>query len=71
MCNLSQGVWERGMEKGVEKGRQEGRAEGIQAMVLSLQKFLKDQALVAKEVAEQFGLTQEIAMKNVQQYWKS
>ena len=62
MCNLSQGVW--------EKGRLEGRAEGIQAMVLSLQKFLKDQALVAKEVAEQFGLTQETAMKNVQQYWK-
>lgn len=66
MCNLSQGVWERGMEKGMEKGRK----EGIQALVLSLQKFLKDQALVAKEVAEQFGLTQEAAMKNVQQYWK-
>ena len=59
MCNLSQGVWERGMEK------------GIQALVLSLQKFLKDQALVAKEVAEQFGLTQEAAAKSVQQYWKN
>lgn len=66
MCNLSQGVWEKGMEKGMEKGRK----EGIQALVLSLQKFLKDQALVAKEVAEQFGLSQETAMKNVQQYWK-
>ncbi len=55
MCNLSQGVWEKGVEKGCE--------EGIQELVLSLQKFLKDQALVAKEVAEQFGLTQETAMK--------
>ncbi len=34
MCNLSQGVWEKGVEK--------GREEGIQALVLSLQKFLKD-----------------------------
>lgn len=53
-----------------QEGRLEGRQKGIQALVFSLQKFLKDQALVAKEVAEQFGLTQEAAMKNVQQYWK-
>lgn len=71
MCNLSQGVWEKGRLEGRQEGRQEGRAEGIQAMVLSLQKFLKDQALVAEEVAEQFGLTQETAMENVQQYWKN
>lgn len=45
--------------------RQEGRKESILALVLSLQKFLKDQTLVAKEGAEQFGLTQDIAMKNV------
>ncbi len=48
---------------------QKGRQEGIQALVLSLQKFLKDQTMVAKEVAEQFGISQEMAMKNVQQYW--
>ena len=53
-------------EEGCVEGRQKGRTEGIQALVLSLQKFLKDQALVAKEVAEQFGLTQETAMKKVQ-----
>lgn len=67
MCNLSQGVWEKGMQSGMEKGME----KGIQALVLSLQKFLKDQALVAKEVAEQFGLTQEAAAKSVQQYWKN
>ena len=62
MCNLSQVVWEKSMEK--------GREEGIQALVLSPQKFPKGQALVSKEVAEQFGLTLEVAAKNVQQYWK-
>ncbi|WP_300691637.1 hypothetical protein [uncultured Oscillibacter sp.] len=67
MCNLSQVVW----EKSMEKGREEGREEGIQALVLSPQKFPKDQALVSKEVAEQFGLTLEVAAKSVQQYWKS
>ena len=51
--------------------RQEGREEGIQALVLSLQKFLKDQTLVAKEVSERFKLTQEAATKKVQQYWKA
>ena len=58
-------------EEGCVEGRQKGRTEGIQALVLSLQKFLKGQALVAKEVAEQFGLTQEVAAKSVQQYWKN
>ena len=64
-------IREEGRQEGREEGREEGRTEGIQAMVLSLQKFLKDQALVAKEVAEQFGLTQEVAAKSVQQYWKN
>ena len=64
-------VWEIERYNIREEGREEGRTEGIQAMVLSLQKFLKDQALVAKEVAEQFGLTQEVATKSVQQYWKN
>ena len=64
-------VWEIERYNIREEGREEGRTEGIQAMVLSLQKFLKDQALVAKEVAGQFGLTQEAATKSVQQYWKN
>ena len=37
MCNLSQGVEQRGIEKGLARGRQEGRQEGL---MQAAQKFL-------------------------------
>ncbi len=30
MCNLSEGIWERGLNEGREQGRQEGRKQGRQ-----------------------------------------
>ena len=30
MCNLSEGIWERGLNEGREQGRQEGREQGRQ-----------------------------------------
>ncbi|MCD7784339.1 MAG: hypothetical protein LUH18_01940 [Oscillospiraceae bacterium] len=36
MCNLSQGVYERGIEKGVERGIQQGKLENAKAMAISM-----------------------------------
>lgn len=55
VCNLSEGVWERGMEKGVMKGREEGRTETLAGNLRSLMKSLNltiDQAMTALNVPE-------------------
>ena len=42
-CNLSKGIWERGMEKGLEKGMEKGRAEGaFQSMAASIQNLVNN-----------------------------
>ena len=55
MCNLSEGVWERGMEKGVMKGREEGRTETLAGNLRSLMRSLNltiEQAMAALNVPE-------------------
>lgn len=63
MCNLSQGVWEKGVQSGMEKG--------IAALVAELQNFIGDPAAIAQSLVRRFGLPQEAAMEKVQQYWKN
>ncbi len=59
MCNLSEGVWEKGiekgMEKGIEKGIEKGRQETILATAKNLMKTLKlsvEQAMDAMDVPQ-------------------
>lgn len=63
MCNLSQGVWKKGVQSGMEKG--------IAALVAELQNFIGDPAAIAQSLVRRFGLPQEAAMEKVQQYWKN
>ena len=58
-------------QEGWEEGRQEGVEAGIAALVNELQKYVSDQASVARSLMNRFGLSEESAMKKVQQYWKS
>lgn len=51
MCNLSQGVEEKGIAKGLAKGRAEGRAEGRTEASLSLIRNLMDSTGLAVEKA--------------------
>lgn len=51
MCNLSQGVEEKGIAKGLAKGRAEGRAEGRTETSLSLIRNLMDSTGLAVEKA--------------------
>ena len=44
MCNLSQGVWEKGVQSGMEKGME----KGIAALVAELQNFIGDPAAIAQ-----------------------
>lgn len=58
-------------QEGREENRQEGVEAGIAALVNELQKYVSDPAAVAKSLMNRFGLSEESAMKKVQQYWKS
>lgn len=52
MCNLSKGVWEKGMEAGIEVGMETGRKEGAEKAMLNS----------IKNLMETLGLTIEQAM---------
>ena len=64
-------VWEIERYNIRQEGRQEGVEAGIAALVNELQKYVSDQASVARSLMNRFGLSEESAMKKVQQYWKS
>ena len=36
MCNLSQGIWEKGLAEGIEKGVEKGRTEGVEKIILNM-----------------------------------
>lgn len=36
MCNLSKGIWEKGMEAGIEAGMETGRKEGAEQAMTAL-----------------------------------
>lgn len=57
-------------QEGREEGRQEGVEAGIVALVSELQKYVSDPAAVAKSLMKRFELSEEAAMKKVQQYWE-
>ena len=64
-------VWEIERYNIRQEGRQEGVEAGIAALVNELQKYVSDQASVARSLMNRFGLSEKSAMKKVQQYWES
>lgn len=64
-------VWDIGRHNIRQEGREEGVEAGIAALVSELQNYVNDPAAVAKSLMNRFGLSEESAMKKVQQYWKN
>ena len=54
MCNLSQGVEQRGIEKGKVEGRKEGREEG---RVIAVAEMVRDGILTQTDGAKRVGLS--------------
>ena len=52
MCNLSQGIEDRGIQKGIENGRIKGKIESANAL-MKIQNLTKEQALKAIGITEQ------------------
>ncbi|MBQ6206775.1 MAG: hypothetical protein IJK52_06805 [Oscillospiraceae bacterium] len=53
MCNLSEGVWEEGVEVGMERGLKKGRAEGVeQTLLTALQNLMKSMGLSVEQAMD-------------------
>ena len=61
MCNLSQGI----EEKGIQKGKREERQRGIQAMVSVLKDLNVAEDVIVKKLEEKFGLSAGQARKYI------
>ena len=61
MCNLSQGI----EEKGIQKGKKEERQRGIQAMVSVLKDLNVAEDVIVKKLEEKFGLSAGQARKYI------
>ena len=56
---------------GVEEGREAGREEGIKALVETCRDLGVSRENTASQLMTRYSMTQEIAVKNVDQYWES
>ena len=59
MCNLSKGVWEKGIEQGIERGLSRGVERGMRETVFSFvkKKMLKGKSL--SQIAEELDESEE------------
>ena len=64
MCNLSEGVEQKGIEKGLQQGRQEGLLEG---KIYGLIEAYRDESIPEEEIVsrlqKKFGMTEEEVKK--------
>lgn len=64
MCNLSEGVWEKGLMEGIEKGRKEGKREGKKegsesTLTASIESLMKKLKMTAEQAMEALGIPEE------------
>ena len=68
MCNLSEGVEQRGIERGLQQGLQQGRQEGRQeGKIYGLIEAYRDESVPEEEIVsrlqKKFGMTEEEIQK--------
>ena len=67
MCNISDGVYERGIEKGIEEGIEKGKLVGIVDVCKEFGISFID---TVKKISSKFDLSEQEAEKEVRKYWE-
>ena len=65
LCNLSQGVYEKGVKAGIEQGLNQGISQGISATVAILQRYQYQDAEIMEQIIQEYHLTPEEARQYV------
>ena len=59
MCNLSDGVFRRGVEQGREEGREQGREEERARYLEAAASLVRDGVLALREASERLGFSEQ------------
>ena len=65
LCNLSQGIYNEGMDKGLKEGMDKGLNQGIQGAVELLREAGMEDAVILKKIMAKYHLSSEAAEKYV------
>ena len=74
MCNLGEGLLERGIEEGIEqgieKGRLEERTEGLRSMVETVKSLVGDDFDKVCEIIRNNKIYENISEEEIKKFWK-
>ena len=78
MCNLGEGLLERGIEEGIEKGIEQGiekgrleeRTEGLRSMVETVKSLVGDDFKKVCEIIKKNKLYENVSEEEIKKFWK-
>ena len=65
MCNLADGIEQKGIEQGIERGIE----QGIKALIETCKELGLSRNETVLKIVEKFGITKENSEKYVERYW--
>lgn len=65
LCNLSEGIYNKGLKDGIDKGIQQGLEQGIKVTVEILQESGFEQQIILEKIMKKYHLTLETAKQYV------
>ena len=69
MCNLGEGLLERGIEKGIEQGLEQGKAEGLRSLVETVKSLVGDDFQKVCEIIRQNDVYANASAEEIRKYW--
>ena len=69
MCNLADGIEQKGIEQGIERGIEQGIEQGIKALIETCKELGLSRNETVLKIVEKFGITKENSEKYVERYW--
>ena len=69
MCNLGEGLLERGIEEGIEQGLEQGKAEGLRSLVETVKSLVGDDFQKVCEIIRKNDIYANTGDEEIRKYW--
>ena len=69
MCNLGEGLLERGIEEGIEQGLEQGKAEGLRSLVETVKSLVGDDFQKVCEIIRRNDIYANASDEEIRKYW--